>query len=211
MGVKSKRDQLNFSLKATGKTKADDDEKKLDDKNSGETDTEDPENDRNESSENDEDVGAKAEDDLDDEKKEASSEDDDDDDDDDKETEATKKAISAFSRKNPSMYRAIMKRGARNERRRIASIEQLNIVGHNDLIHQAKYEKFLTAEQTSYAVLKAEQSLRSKLSDDYTSDASYRVPASTASVTNNTEAAAKKSLKSFLENVATGAKSVLTR
>ena len=211
MGVKSKRDQLNFSLKATGKTKADDDEKKLDDKNSGETDTEDPENDRNESLENDEDVGAKAEDDLDDEKKEASSEDDDDDDDDDddKETEATKKAISAFSRKNPSMYRAIMKRGARNERRRIASIEQLNIVGHNDLIHQAKYEKFLTAEQTSYAVLMAEQSLRSKLSDDYASDASYRVPASTAVNVIDNKIQAEQ--KTFLKNVAAGAKSVLTR
>lgn len=210
MGVKSKRDKQNFSLKATGKTKADDDEKELEDKDPDETGAEDLDDDRNESSEDDEEnenVNAEDDDDdedvgaEDDEKKEESSEDDDD----DKETAATKKAISAFARKNPSMYRAIMKRGARNERKRIASIEQLNIVGHKKLIHQAKFEKRLTAEQTSYAVLKAEQKQRSKLSDDYASDASYRVPTSTPGSQNKTAA----EQKSFLENVAAGARAVL--
>lgn len=211
MGVKSKRDKQNFSLKATSKTKADDDEKELEDKDPDETGAEDLDDDRNESSEDDEeDENVNAEDDdddedvgaEDDEEKEESSEDDDDD---DKETEATKKAISAFSRKNPSMYRAIMKRGARKERRRIASIEQLNIVGHKKLIHQAKFKKRLTAAQTSYAVLKAEQKRRSKLSDDYASDASYRVPTSTTGSQNKTAA----EQKSFLENVAAGAKAML--
>lgn len=206
MGVKSKRDKQNFSLKAMGKTKADEDEKELEDKDPDESGAEDLDDDRNESSEDDEDdekvdaededVGAE-----DDEEKEESSEDDDD----DKETAATKKAISAFARKNPSMYSAIMKRGARKERRRIASIEQLNIVGHKKLIHQAKYLKRLTAEQTSYEVLKAEQKQRSKLSDDYASDASYRVPTSTTGSQNKTAA----EQKSFLENVAAGARAVL--
>lgn len=210
MGVKSKRDKQNFSLKATGKTKADDDEKELEDKDPDETGAEDLDDDRNESSEDDEeDENVNAEDDdddedvgaEDDEEKEESSEDDDD----DKETAATKKAISAFARKNPSMYRAIMKRGARKERRRIASIEQLNIVGHKKLIHQAKFKKRLTAEQTSYAVLRAEQKQRSKLSDDYASDASYRVPTSTTGSQNKISA----EQKSFLENVAAGAKAML--
>lgn len=209
MGVKSKRDKQNFSLKATDKTKADEDEKELEDKDPDEeTGAEDLEDDRNESSEDEEDdekVDAEDDEDVgaedDDEKKEESSEDDEDD---DKETEATKKAISAFSRKNPSMYRAIMKRGARKERRRIASIEQLNIVGHKKLIHQAKFKKRLTAAQTSYEVLKAEQKQRSKLSDDYASDASYRVPTSTTGSQNKTEA----EQKSFLENVAAGARAV---
>lgn len=204
MGVKSKRDKQNFSLKAMGKTKADEDEKELEDKDPDESGAEDLDDDRNESSEDDEDdekvdaedVGAE-----DDEEKEESSEDDDD----DKETAATKKAISAFARKNPSMYSAIMKRGARKECRRIASIEQLNIVGHKKLIHQAKYLKRLTAEQTSYEVLKAEQKQRSKLSDDYASDASYRVPTSTTGSQNKTAA----EQKSFLENVAAGARAVL--
>lgn len=207
MGVKSKRDKQNFSLKATGKTYADEDEKELDDKDPDETGAEDLDDDRNESSEDDEDdekVDAEDDEDVgaeDDEEKEESSEDDDD----DKETAATKKAISAFARKNPSMYRAIMKRGARKERRRIASIEQLNIVGHKKLIHQAKFKKCLTAEQTSYAVLKAEQQQRSKLSDDYAFDASYRVPTSTTGSQNKIAA----EQKSFLENVAAGAKAML--
>ena len=202
MGVKSKRDKQNFSLKATDKTKADDDEKELEDKDPDETGAEDLDDDRNESSEDyEDDEKVDAEDDLDDEEKKESSEEDDD----DKETEATKKAISAFARKNPSMYRAIIKRGARNERRRIASIEQLNIVGHKKLIHQAKFKKCLTAEQTSYAVLKAEQAQRSKLSDDYASDASYRVPTSTTGSQNKIEA----EQKSFLENVAAGARAML--
>lgn len=206
MGVKSKRDKQNFSLKATGKTKADDDEKELEDKDPDESGAEDLDDDRNESSEDDEDdekVDAEDDEDVgaeDDEEKEESSEDDDD----DKETAATKKAISAFARKNPSMYRAIMKRGARKERRRIASIEQLNIVGHKKLIHQAKYSKRLTAEQTSYAVLRAEQKQRSKLSDDYASDASYRIPTSTTGSQNKIAA----EQKSFLENVTAGARAV---
>jgi Periplasmic serine proteases (ClpP class) len=197
MGVKSKRDKQNFSLKATGKTKADDDEKDSDD-----TGAEDLDEDRNESSEDDEDdEGYEGFDDEDvDDEEESSSEDDD-----DKETDATKKAISAFARKNPRLYRAILKRGARTERRRIASIEKLNIVGHKNLIHQAKYSKRLTAEQTSYAVLKAEQQQRSKLSDDYASDGSYRVPTSAASVTNKNDDIPS----SFFENVAAGARAVL--
>lgn len=194
MSVKSQRDKLNLSLKSTGKTGADDDnENKLDDK----TGADNLDDDRNESSENDEE-----EDDEDDEETEESS-----DDDDDRETAAIKTAISAFARKNPRLYRAILKRGARTERRRIASIEALNIVGHKTLIHQAKYLNLLTAEQTSYAVLKAEQRQRSKLSDAYASDASCRVPTSTASVTNKNENVAG----SFLENVAAGARAALRR
>lgn len=194
MSVKSQRDKLNLSLKSTGKTGADDDnENKLDDK----TGADNLDDDRNESSEDDEEY--EGFDDVDDEE-ESSSEDDD-----DKETDATKKAISAFDRKNPRLYRAILKRGARTERRRIASIEELNIVGHKKLIHQAKYSKRLTAEQTSYAVLKAEQQQRSKLSDDYASDASYRVPTSAASVTNKNDDIPS----SFFENVAAGARAVL--
>lgn len=207
MGVKSKRDKQNFSLKAMGKTKADEDEKELENKDPDESGAEDLDDDRNESSEDDEDdekVDAEDDDEdvgaEDDEEKEESSEDGDD----DKETAATKKAISAFARKNPSMYRSIMKRGARNERRRIASIEQLNIVGHKKLIHQAKFKKRLTAEQTSHAVLKAEQQQRSKLSDDYASDASYRVPTSTTGSQNKIAA----EQKSFLENVTAGARAV---
>lgn len=195
MSVKSQRDKLNLSLKSTGKTGADDDnENKLDDK----TGADNLDDDRNESSEDDEEYEGFDDDDVDDEE-ESSSEDDD-----DKETDATKKAISAFARKNPRIYRAILKRGARTERRRIASIEELNIVGHKNLIHQAKYSKRLTAEQTSYAVLKAEQQQRSKLSDDYASDGSYRVPTSAASVTNKNDDIPS----SFFENVAAGARAV---
>lgn len=193
MSVKSQRDKLNLSLKSTGKTGADDDnENKLDDK----TGADNLDDDRNESSEDDEEY--EGFDDVDDEE-ESSSEDD------DKETDATKKTISAFARKNPRLYRAIMERGARTERRRIASIEALNIVGYKKLIHQAKFVKPLTPEQTSYAVLKAEQRQRSKLSDDYASDASYRVPTSAASVTNKNDDIPS----SFFENVAAGARAVL--
>lgn len=185
MGIKSNRDRLNFSLKATGKSA----EGELDDDDKKGTD--------------DDDRKASEDDDMLD-----ASEEEEDDDDDEREPAATKKAISAFSRKNPNLYNAIVQRGARIERDRIARIEQLNIRGHEKLVHDAKFVQPLTAEQTSYAVLNAEKSIRSKLSDDYTSDASFRVPTSTASVTNNKEAAAKKS---FLENVAAGARAAQRR
>lgn len=185
MGIKSNRDRLNFSLKATGKSA----EGELDDDDKNGSDDID---DNRKASENDDDTLDASED----------------DDDDDREPAATKQAIAAFSRKKPNLYNAIVQRGARIERDRIASIEQLNIRGHEKLVHDAKFVQPLTAEQTSYAVLKAEQSIRSKLSDDYTSDASFRVSTSTASVTNNKEAAAKKS---FLENVAAGARAVQRR
>lgn len=196
MGVQSNRDRLNFSLKATGQSKADEDFEK--DKARSEDDDQ-----KSSSEEND-----KLDDD-DDKKTDASEDENDDDDDDDEEKEpvATKKAISAFSRKNPDLYNAILKRGARQERDRIASIENLNIVGHGELLRNAKFFTPMTAEQVSYAVLKAEQSLRSKLSDDYASDASYRVPASTnGNVTDNKIQAEERS---FLENVARGARAVL--
>lgn len=185
MGIKSNRDRLNFSLKATGKSA----EGELDDDDKKGTD--------------DDDRKASEDDDMLD-----ASEEEEDDDDDEREPAATKKAISAFSRKNPNLYNAIVQRGARIERDRIARIEQLNIRGHEKLVHDAKFVQPLTAEQTSYAVLNAEKSIRSKLSDDYTSDASFRVSTSTASVTNNKEAAAKKS---FLENVAAGARAAQRR
>lgn len=181
MGIKSNRDRLNFSLKATGKSKADDD---LDD---------------------DDKQGA---DDIDDDRKASEDDEEEEEDEDEREPAATKQAIAAFSRKNPNLYNAIVQRGARIERDRIARIEQLNIRGHEKLVHDAKFVQPLTAEQTSYAVLNAEKSIRSKLSDDYTSDASFRVSTSTASVTNNKEAAAKKS---FLENVAAGARAAQRR
>jgi len=191
MGVKSNRDRLNFSLKATGRSKADDDD---DDKKTAASENDvDDDDKKTDASENDVD---------DDDKKTDASEDDDDDDDDEKEHVATKKAISAFSRKNPDLYNAILKRGAIQERERIASIEKLNIVGHGKLLRNAKFSTPMTAEQVSYAVLMAEQSQRSKLADDYASDASYRVPASTASDTNNDEI----DKKSFLANVAAGAR-----
>ena len=188
MGIKSNRDRLNFSLKATGKSKAADD---LDDDDKQGAD--DIDDDRK-ASEDDDTLDA--------------SEDDDEEEEDEREPAATKQAIAAFSRKNPNLYNAIVQRGARIERDRIARIEQLNIRGHEKLVHDAKFVQPLTAEQTSYAVLNAEKSIRSKLSDDYTSDASFRVSTSTASVTNNKEAAAKKS---FLENVAAGARAVQRR
>lgn len=190
MGIKSNRDRLNFSLKATGKSKADDD---LDDDDKQGAD--DIDDDRK-ASEDDDTLDASEDDDEEEE------------DEDEREPAATKQAIAAFSRKNPNLYNAIVQRGARIERYRIARIEQLNIRGHEKLVHDAKFVQPLTAEQTSYAVLNAEKSIRSKLSDDYTSDASFRVSTSTASVTNNKEAAAKKS---FLENVAAGARAVQRR
>lgn len=206
MGVKAKRDKQNFSLKASGRASEDDELDKQ-----GADDIED---DRQSADESEKDLDAEEdEDDLaeddDDDKLDESAEDDNVEDekkDDDEESPAAKKAINALARKQPNLYRAIIKRGARRERNRIASIDDLNIVGHNKLIRSAKYYQQLTAEQTSYAVLRAEQQQRSKLSDDYASDASYRVPTSTAITDHDSKVVAKKS---FLENVAAGARAVI--
>ena len=205
MGVKAKRDKQNFSLKASGRASEDDELDKQ-----GADDIED---DRQSADEDEKDLDAEDDDlaeDDDDDKLDESAEDDDFEDekkDDDEESPAAKKAINALARKQPNLYRAIIKRGARRERNRIASIDDLNIVGHNKLIRSAKYHQQLTAEQTSYAVLRAEQQRRSKLSDDYAAEASYRVPVSTGATSK--EMTASSDEKSFLQNVAAGAKALL--
>lgn len=204
VGVKAKQDKQNFSLKASGRASEEDELDKQ-----GADDIED---DRQSADESEKDLDAEDDDlaeDDDDDKLDESAEDDDFEDekkDDDEESPAAKKAINALARKQPNLYRAIIKRGARRERNRIASIDDLNIVGHNKLIRSAKYHQQLTAEQTSYAVLRAEQQQRSILSDNYASDASYRVPTSTAITVHDSKAVEKKS---FLENVAAGARAVI--
>ena len=193
MGVKTSRQ--NFSLNASGRA--------LDDEELDKQGADDIEDDRESADEKDLDTEDNDHDQLDE-----SAEDDDFEDektDDEEESPAAKKAINALARKQPNLYRAIIKRGARRERNRIASIDDLNIVGHNKLIRSAKYCQQLTAEQTSYAVLRAEQQQRSKLSDDYAADASYRVPVSTGTASNETTS----DEKSFLQNVAAGAKALL--
>ncbi|MFQ1042845.1 S49 family peptidase [Gilliamella sp. CG16] len=196
MGVKAKRDKQNFSLKASGRASEDDeldkqgaddieDDRQSADEDEKDLDAEDDDNDKLDESDDD---------DFEDEKK-----------DDDEESPAAKKAINALARKQPNLYRAIIKRGARRERNRIASIDDLNIVGHNKLIRSAKYHQQLTAEQTSYAVLRAEQQQRSKLSDGYAADAGYRVPVSTGTASKE----AMSDEKSFLQNVAAGARALL--
>lgn len=190
MGVKSKR---NFSLNASA-----DDE--LDQQGA-----DDIENDRESANENKNDLDSADDDDLaDDDERDELSEDDDFEDEktgDDEESPAAKKAVNALARKKPKLYRAIIKRGARRERNRIASIDDLNIVGHKNLIRRAKYEKPLSAEQTAHAVLRAEQRQREKLASDYASDASYRVPTSTNA---NNQSSADSEQKSFLKNIAAG-------
>lgn len=202
MGVKSKkskRDKQNFSLSAS-------EDEELDKQGA-----DDIEDDRQSADERENDIDAE-DDDLaeDDDQRDESAEEDDFEDEEkneDDESPAAKKAINALARNQPNLYRAIIKRGARNERQRIASIERLNIVGHKKLIYHAKFSKCLTAEQTSYAILKAEQQQRSKLSGDYASDASYRVPTSAVITDNDSKVAAEKL---FLENVAAGARAILT-
>ena len=204
MGVKAKRDKQNFSLKASGRASEEDELDKQ-----GADDIED---DRQSADESEKDLDAEEEDDLaeDDDQLDESAEDDDFEDekkDDEEESPAAKKAINALARKQPNLYRAIIKRGARRERKRIASIDDLKIVGHSKLIRRAKYDQPLTAEQTSYAVLKAEQRQREKLSTDYAADASYKVPVSTGAASK--EMTASSDEKSFLQNVAAGAKALL--
>lgn len=225
MGVKSKLNKQNFTLKAKGRS-AEDDEN-LDKKGAG-----DLEDDRDGAEKDDQDLddlektpGNSVEDDDDnlavdedpEKKPENSGEDDEDNlaedyDDldkkrDDEETPAAKKAINAFARKKPNLYRAILKRGALHERNRIASIDKLNIVGHQNLIHRAKYEQPLSAAQTSYAVLRAEQKQRSNLAKDYAEDGSYRIPTSTSNQSNQSSSSANQT--SFLKNVIAGAKAAM--
>ncbi|MFQ0992924.1 S49 family peptidase [Gilliamella apicola] len=193
MGVKAKRDKQNFSLKASGRASEEDELDKQ-----GADDIED---DRQSADESEKDLDAEEEeddlaedDDFEDEKK-----------DDEEESPAAKKAINALARKQPNLYRAIIKRGARRERNRIASIDDLKIVGHSKLIRRAKYDQPLTAEQTSYAVLKAEQRQRERLSTDYAADASYKVPTSATSNAHQSSNIASEQ-ESFFKNVIAGAK-----
>lgn len=218
MGIKSKRDKQNFTLKAKGRS-AEEDDNNLDKKGTDdlEDDRKDAENDDQDLDDSDKTPGNSDEDDDIDKNPENRGEDDDDnlaeDDEDlekkreDEETPAAKKAINALAYKKPNLYRAILKRGARRERNRIASIDNLHIVGHKKLIHSAKYEQLLSAEQTSYAVLRAEQKQRSKLAKDYAEDGSYRIQTSISTQSN--QSSSSENQTSFLKNVIAGAKAAM--
>ncbi|MBK5073235.1 S49 family peptidase [Budviciaceae bacterium CWB-B4] len=95
--------------------------------------------------------------------------------DEESETKATNKAIKAFARGNKRLYTAIIRRGARRERRRIAAIDELEIVGQANLIKSAKYKCPMTAAATALAVVRAEGRQRSAYAQAYKEDAQFDI------------------------------------
>lgn len=202
MGVKSNLNKQSSKLKATAtrQTKSDDDDSLVDYKKPDEEEEEDINDDPEQSSEYD--IVDEEEDDPDDddEKEELSEEE-------DEETAKTKKAISALARNHPNLYRAILKRGGRKERERIASIDSLGIVGHEELLKSAKYRTGLTAEQVALKVVQVDKKQRLKLSSDYETDANFRVPTSSASASVSNNANAKQEAEA-LKNISAGAQAM---
>lgn len=200
MGVKSNLNKQSSKLKATAtrQTKSDDDDSLVDYKKPDEEEEEDINDDPEQSSEDDIVDEEEDEDDPDDddEKEELSEEE-------DEETAKTKKAISALARNHPKLYHAILKRGERKERERIASIDSLGIVGHEELLKSAKYRTGLTAEQVALKVVQVDKKQRLELSSDYESDANFRVPTSPTNA--NTSNKNKMDEKNALKNIAAGA------
>lgn len=77
---------------------------------------------------------------------------------------------------NSSEILASIKETARNEgiiqeRERIKAIEDLNVIGHQDLIFKAKFEQPLSAEKTAYEVIKAEKVFKGQMTNNIMNDA----------------------------------------
>ncbi|WP_392559344.1 S49 family peptidase [Orbus mooreae] len=123
----------------------------------------------------------------------------------DKEEDAkTHQALNRFAKSNPNMYGAIMRRGIRRERDRIAGIDELDIKGHNDLIKKAKYGKPLSVAKTALEATRAEKKLRSKFNEDYAIDGNFHIDRS--STNGNSQVALEQSA---LDEMAKGAKAAL--
>lgn len=95
--------------------------------------------------------------------------------DDKEEPKSRQKAIAAFANQHPALYQAIVIRGARRERQRIGAIDELGIVGHDKLVHEAKYINPKTVAGTSLLVMRSERKQREVMADNYQSDASFKV------------------------------------
>lgn len=168
----------------------------LDDDNGGEGDNQKPDNTQSrKASNNDDDISS-------DDEEEPAAENDENESDNEEEPK-THQALNRFAKSNPAMYGAIMRRGIRRERDRIAGIDELEIKGHDKLIQQAKYQTPMSVAHTALAIAKKEKSLRAKMADDYKADSAFNTARSSA--TQTTQATEELSA---LAEMAKGAKTI---
>ncbi|MDQ7104200.1 S49 family peptidase [Serratia sp. MF2] len=96
--------------------------------------------------------------------------------DEDRETTAIHRRVNQLAKSQPNLYKAILRRGARRERRRIESIEGLEAAGRESIIQAAKYSSPKTIGATSRSILRAEKKRNEQRLNDYRHDAQFNSP-----------------------------------
>lgn len=77
--------------------------------------------------------------------------------------EAEKMDLEKLKAEHPDLVDAIRNEGVVQERTRIQAIEDIAVVGHEDLVNSAKFENVMSAEQLAVAILKADKARGDKM------------------------------------------------
>lgn len=126
----------------------------------------------------------------------------DEDEDRENETTATHSTVEKFSRTDKKLYRAILRRGARRERRRIESLEELAGPGREQILKAAKFTRPRTVSATMRTILRADKDRRAQMQEDLRADGNFRAPQSAM----GTQAGAQKAAETaILEQIKLGA------
>lgn len=121
--------------------------------------------------------------------------------DEESETTATNRRLNQFARKNPTLYTAILRRGARRERSRIEGIEALSAKGREKIINTAKFDNPKSIAATVRQIARSEKKRKIQALSDYSADASFKTPVASTGRTSSSESIDK----SLLEQIKLGA------
>lgn len=77
--------------------------------------------------------------------------------------EAEKMDLEKLKAEHPDLVDAIRNEAVAQERARIQAIEEIAVVGHEDLVNSAKFENVMSAEQLAVAILKADKARGDKM------------------------------------------------
>lgn len=128
------------------------------------------------------------------------------DEDEEKETKAAHKAVNRFARTHKNLYRAILRRGARRERRRIESLEELAGPGRDNILKSAKFDRPRTVSSTMRSILRADKKRRDDMQADLREDANFSAKPAPLTGGTNSEKAAEKAV---IDQIVLGAKNKL--
>ena len=123
--------------------------------------------------------------------------------------EAEKMDLEKLKAEHPDLVDAIRNEGVEQERARIQAIEDIAVVGHEDLVNSAKFETAMSAEQLAVAILKADKARGEKMLNNREDDSKALEGINVEGNEGLTPGAEEKQkeeaeTKEFIENVARG-------